>query len=120
MAVPGEEYSAEQVQIAVGFQALRCRTRLGVAPGTPARRVELLLMAAERSCVVLDTLRRGVDATSEFDVARGWRAVAIGTSSPMTIEPSSPANRSHRAAAHRSWRSESPGVSAWRVMSHAR
>jgi uncharacterized OsmC-like protein len=61
---------AVDLAVPVGFQAFRCRTRLVVAPGTPARTVELLLMAAERSCVVLDTLRRGVDATSEFDVAR--------------------------------------------------
>jgi hypothetical protein len=39
--------------------------------GTPARTVELLLAAAERSCVVLDTLRRGVDVTSEFDIVDG-------------------------------------------------
>jgi uncharacterized OsmC-like protein len=61
---------AVDLAVPVGFQALRCRTRVGVTPGTPARTVEVLLMAAERSCVVLDTLRRGVDATSEFAVAR--------------------------------------------------
>jgi uncharacterized OsmC-like protein len=61
---------AVDLAVPVGFQAFRCRTRVDVAPGTPARTVELLLMAAERSCVVLDTLRRGVDATSEFDVAQ--------------------------------------------------
>jgi uncharacterized OsmC-like protein len=52
----------------VGFEAMRCRTRLLVAPGTPARTVQLLLAASERSCVVLDTLRRGVEVTSDFDV----------------------------------------------------
>jgi uncharacterized OsmC-like protein len=52
----------------VGFQGMRCRTRVLVAPGTPDRTVHVLLAAAERSCVVLDTLRRGVDVTSDFDV----------------------------------------------------
>ncbi|HET8758193.1 MAG TPA: OsmC family protein [Solirubrobacteraceae bacterium] len=61
---------AVDLAVPVGFQAFRCRTRVGVAPDTPARTVELLLMAAERSCVVLDTLRRGIAATSEFDVER--------------------------------------------------
>jgi uncharacterized OsmC-like protein len=52
----------------VGLKAMRCRTRLAVAPGTPERSVRLLCAAAERSCVVLDTLRRGVEVTSDFDV----------------------------------------------------
>jgi uncharacterized OsmC-like protein len=54
--------------VRVGFQSMRCRTRLGVAEGTDARAVELLFAAAERSCVVLDTLRRGVDVASRFEV----------------------------------------------------
>ncbi len=57
--------------VRVGFQSMRCRTRLAVAPGTPARTVALLLAAAERSCVVLDTLRRGVDVTADFDTVSG-------------------------------------------------
>jgi uncharacterized OsmC-like protein len=55
--------------VRVGFQAMRARTSVGVAPGTPQRAVELLLAAAERSCVVLDTLRDGVAVTSDFHVA---------------------------------------------------
>jgi uncharacterized OsmC-like protein len=56
--------------VRVGFEAMRSRTRLGVTPGTPARTVALLLAAAERSCVVLDTLRGGVAVTSDFSVVR--------------------------------------------------
>jgi uncharacterized OsmC-like protein len=52
--------------VRVGFQSMRCRTRLGVPEGTDARAVELLFAAAERSCVVLDTLKRGVDVASDF------------------------------------------------------
>ena len=60
--------------VRVAFQAMRLRTRLGVAPGTPPHAVELLLGAAERSCVVLDTLRHGVDVVSDFHVAPDARA----------------------------------------------
>jgi uncharacterized OsmC-like protein len=56
--------------VRVGFEAMRSRTRLGVTPGTPARTVALLLAAAERSCVVLDTLRGGVTVTCDFSVVR--------------------------------------------------
>ncbi len=62
---------AVEPSVRVGFQAMRSRTRLDVAPGTPPRSVELLLAAAERSCVVLDTLRHGVDIASDFHVAQG-------------------------------------------------
>lgn len=55
--------------VRVGFQSMRCRTRLTVAADTPPRTVALLLAAAERSCVVLDTLRRGVDVTASFEAA---------------------------------------------------
>jgi uncharacterized OsmC-like protein len=59
---------AVERSVRVGFQAMRLRTGLGVAPGTPPRAVELLVATAERSCVVLDTLRRGVDVAGEFHV----------------------------------------------------
>jgi uncharacterized OsmC-like protein len=60
---------AVERSVRVGFQAMRLRCSLGVAPGTPPGAVELLLAAAERSCVVLDTLRQGVDVASDFHVA---------------------------------------------------
>jgi hypothetical protein len=60
---------AVERSVRVGFQAMRSRTNLGVAPGASPRAVELLLAAAERSCVVLDTLRHGVDVASDFRVA---------------------------------------------------
>jgi len=54
--------------VRVGFQSMRCRTQLGVGEGTDARAVQLLFAAAERSCVVLDTLRSGVAVASNFEV----------------------------------------------------
>lgn len=49
----------------VGLTAVRARTRVRVAGTEGAERAERLLRSAERYCVVLDTLRRGVpvDAT---------------------------------------------------------
>jgi hypothetical protein len=54
--------------VRAGFQSMRCRTRLGVPEGTNARAVDLLFAAAERSCVVLDALRRGVGVTSDLEL----------------------------------------------------
>jgi uncharacterized OsmC-like protein len=65
--------------VRVGFQSMRCRTQLGVPEGTDARAVELLLAVAERSCVVLDTLRRGVDIASDFEVTTP--EISLGTPS---------------------------------------
>ncbi len=53
----------------VGFQSMCCQTRIEVAHGTDPRTVEMLLTAAERSCVILDTLRHGVDVTTKVDRA---------------------------------------------------
>jgi uncharacterized OsmC-like protein len=54
----------------VGFGDMRCSARLEPAPGADPRAVRLLVAAAERSCIVLDTLRRGVEVVSAFEVAR--------------------------------------------------
>jgi uncharacterized OsmC-like protein len=55
--------------VQVGFRSMRCLTHLEVADGTDRRTVQLLLAAAERSCVVLDTLKRGVQVESEFNTS---------------------------------------------------
>ncbi len=55
--------------VRVGFQSMHCRTNIEVAHGTDPRTVEMLLTAAERSCVILDTLRHGVDVTTKVDLA---------------------------------------------------
>jgi uncharacterized OsmC-like protein len=55
--------------VRVGFQSMRCRTNIEVADGTDRRTVEMLLVAAERSCVILDTLRHGVDVTTKVHLA---------------------------------------------------
>jgi uncharacterized OsmC-like protein len=55
--------------VRVGFQSMHCQTSIGVAHGTDPQTVEMLLTAAERSCVILDTLRHGVDVTTKVDLA---------------------------------------------------
>jgi hypothetical protein len=44
----------------VGMATLLSTVRLEVAPGTDAERVQRMLIEAERTCIVLATLRRAV------------------------------------------------------------
>jgi uncharacterized OsmC-like protein len=50
--------------VRVGFEALDCRVRLAAAEGTDPRRVDLLIDAAERCCVNLDSLRGGLEVVT--------------------------------------------------------
>jgi uncharacterized OsmC-like protein len=65
--------------VPVGFQRLALDVRLRAAPGTPPARVHRLVAAAERACVVLDTLRAGVPVDVAFDTAREVTAPATET-----------------------------------------
>ncbi len=53
--------------VPVGFQSFEVNVRLRVTPTTDPQRVTQLTRAAERSCVVIQTLRRGVPLTVSFD-----------------------------------------------------
>lgn len=53
-------------QVAVGFQAMRCNVRLRAKEGTDPVLLQRLCAAAERSCVVLQTLRKGVSVQTAF------------------------------------------------------
>lgn len=55
--------------VAVGFQRLAMTIWVRAAPETPQGRIDRLAAAAERACVVLDTLRRGVPVDITFDTA---------------------------------------------------
>jgi uncharacterized OsmC-like protein len=57
------------LDVPVGFQALTMAVRLRAAPDTPPGRIDRLTAAAERACVVLDTLRTGVEVGVTFDTA---------------------------------------------------
>lgn len=56
-------------EVPVGFQRLRCRVQARARPGTDPALLEKLIVAAERSCVNSETLRRGVSVEVAADVA---------------------------------------------------
>jgi uncharacterized OsmC-like protein len=58
---------AVERDVPVGFQRLGLAVRVRAAPGTSPRRLEHLATAAERLCIVLDTLRHGVPVDVAFD-----------------------------------------------------
>ena len=66
--------------VAVGFQGLRCRVEIEAGDEVPAAAVRRLVAAAERACVVLQTLRNGVP------VELSWEAgEAAPAPSPETV-----------------------------------
>lgn len=52
----------------VGIRAIRCRTTVTIAEDANGQRAERLLRSAERYCVVLDTLRTGVEVDATIEV----------------------------------------------------
>ena len=52
--------------VPVGVTGITCRTRVRVKEGTNPERASRLLENAERYCVVLNTLRAGVEVRSDF------------------------------------------------------
>jgi uncharacterized OsmC-like protein len=52
----------------VGIRTIRCRTDVTIADDERGERAERLLRSAERYCVVLDTLRTGVDVDAKITV----------------------------------------------------
>jgi uncharacterized OsmC-like protein len=56
-------------EVPVGFQKMRCRVHMKAAEGTEPRIIETLIKAAEHSCVVMQTLRSGVDVETKVEPA---------------------------------------------------
>ena len=54
----------------IGLTAIRCRTSVRVGVDVNEQRAARLLKSAERYCVVLNTLRAGMDVRSEFSLER--------------------------------------------------
>ena len=52
----------------VGIRTIRCRTTVTIADDARGDRAARLLRSAERYCVVLDTLRTGVEVDATIDV----------------------------------------------------
>lgn len=57
-------------QIPVGFQYMQVNVSLQPAPDTHPLRVSQMIRAAERACVVLQTLRAGVPVTTEVGLSQ--------------------------------------------------
>lgn len=53
--------------VRVGLDSMRVDARVRAAPGTPPRAADGLAKAAERLCITLDTLRRGVPVEVAVD-----------------------------------------------------
>jgi organic hydroperoxide reductase OsmC/OhrA len=53
--------------VAVGFQGMRCRVRVEPEGIVEPQRLQMLIAAAEKSCVVLQTLRKGVSVQTHVD-----------------------------------------------------
>jgi uncharacterized OsmC-like protein len=62
---------AADPDVRVGFEALECEVHLAAIEGTDPRRLNALVAAAERFCVNLDTLRRGLEVTTTARVDGG-------------------------------------------------
>jgi len=68
--------------VPVGFQKMRCAVRLQPEGDVEPQRLQMLVDAAENSCVVLQTLRNGVTVTTQVENAD---AGAITTSSTENV-----------------------------------
>ena len=79
----------------VGLTAIRAHTRVVVAEDERGERAERLLRSAERYCVVLDTLRRGVpvDATLTVEIAEGQDSLMYPSGPPLSAVPTQGSER---------------------------
>ena len=60
--------------VPVGFQRMRCRVRLQPGEGVDEKQIQMLLAATERSCVVLQTLRNGVNVEARVETGAATAA----------------------------------------------
>src|SRR5262245_60493597 len=68
--------------VPVGFQRMRCRVRLETDEDVDERKLQMLMAAAENSCVVMQTLRNGVTVQIEADRSTATTACAPATGVP--------------------------------------
>ncbi len=57
-------------QFPIGLTGIRCHTKVLIAGDEQGERADRLLRSAERYCVVLSTLRNGVEVDSTFEVGK--------------------------------------------------
>ena len=81
--------------VPVGFQRMRCRVRLQPKDDVDEETVQMLVAAAEKSCVVLQTLRNGVTVQAEIQADRPG---ALRVAETAVGASPSPAGKSDGAA----------------------
>ncbi len=64
-------------EVPVGFQKMTCEVRVKTAMNVPLEKMRLLLAAAEHSCVVLQTLRSGVQVQTQFNEIQSLADLAV-------------------------------------------
>lgn len=57
-------------QFPIGISAIRCHTKVVIGEDEHGERADRLLRSAERYCVVLSTLRSGVEVDSTFELGK--------------------------------------------------
>jgi uncharacterized OsmC-like protein len=57
-------------QFPIGLTGIRCHTKVAIAGDGQGERADRLLRSAERYCVVLSTLRNGVEVNSTFELGQ--------------------------------------------------
>ena len=65
-----EAMNVVNAQSTTGLSAIRCHTKVTVGGDELGDRADRLLRSAERYCVVLSTLRNGVEVDSTFELGK--------------------------------------------------
>lgn len=68
--------------VPVGFQRMHCGVRLQPKDDVNEEKIQMLLAAAENSCVVLQTLRNGVEVRTQFEPGDSRPADAAAAATP--------------------------------------
>ena len=76
--------------VPVGFQSMRCRVRLQPKDDVDEETVQMLVAAAEKSCVVMQTLRNGVTVQAQIEAGNAVAAVAAAAARPDLRDPALP------------------------------
>ena len=69
--------------VPVGFQRMHCSVRLRPSGDVEEEKLQMLLAAAENSCVVLQTLRSGVTVQTEFEAVYAVEANTVAPARPQ-------------------------------------
>jgi hypothetical protein len=73
--------------VPIGFQGMRCRVHLQPADDADPAKVQMLLAAAEHSCVVMQTLRQGVPVETRWRAAQARGGAISGAGARSNLTP---------------------------------